>query len=169
MLLTTLQEDEKPGANPNYQAKAGFNSISLLGMRYSHKTGGDQYLYKIFSMQEVPDTFLAKILGLPTAKVEKEGLREEDVSWVHRKLWHSYPYEFPRVTFEELRLDENLWYTSGIESFISTMETSALMGKNVARLVVDEWASKHGDVVTGVARDPVADMDAARDALQLEL
>jgi prenylcysteine oxidase/farnesylcysteine lyase len=32
-----------------------------------------------------------------------------------------------------------LWYTSGIERFISTMETSALMGKNVARLVVDGW------------------------------
>ena len=35
--------------------------------------------------------------------------------------------------------DEGLWYTSGIERFISTMETSALMGKNVARLVVDGW------------------------------
>lgn len=32
-----------------------------------------------------------------------------------------------------------MWYTSGIESFISTMETSSLMGMNVARLVVDGW------------------------------
>ena len=30
-----------------------------------------------------------------------------------------------------------LWYTSGIEGFISTMETSSLMGSNVARLIVD--------------------------------
>jgi prenylcysteine oxidase/farnesylcysteine lyase len=34
-----------------------------------------------------------------------------------------------------------LWYTSGIESFISTMETSALSGKNVARLIRDEWVA----------------------------
>ena len=32
-----------------------------------------------------------------------------------------------------------MWYTSGIESFISTMETSSLMGMNVARLVNDGW------------------------------
>lgn len=32
-----------------------------------------------------------------------------------------------------------LWYTAGIEQFISTMETSSLMGMNVARLVVDGW------------------------------
>ena len=35
-----------------------------------------------------------------------------------------------------------MWYTSGIESFISTMETSSLMGMNVARLVVDRWNGK---------------------------
>ena len=35
-----------------------------------------------------------------------------------------------------------MWYTSGIESFISTMETSSLMGMNVARLVVDGWREK---------------------------
>ena len=32
-----------------------------------------------------------------------------------------------------------MWYTSGIESFISTMETSSLMGMNVARLIADGW------------------------------
>ena len=48
------------------------------------------------------------------------------------------------MTFEDLRLDSGeggggIWYTSGIESFISTMETSSLMGMNVAKLVVDGW------------------------------
>jgi len=31
-----------------------------------------------------------------------------------------------------------IWYTSGMESFISSMETSSLSGMNVARLIVDE-------------------------------
>ncbi len=32
----------------------------------------------------------------------------------------------------------NLYYTSGMESFYPSMETNALMGKNVARLIVDD-------------------------------
>ena len=64
---------------------------------------------------------------------------KNDVSWVYEKTWHSYPYLPPRVTFEDPQLEANLWYTSGIESFISTMETSALMGMNVARLITDDW------------------------------
>ena len=43
------------------------------------------------------------------------------------------------MTFEDLELARGLYYTSGIESFISTMETSALMGKNVAQLIVDDY------------------------------
>lgn len=57
------------------------------------------------------------------------------------------------MTFEDLKIDwpaseddeerkwhgAGIWYTSGIEAFISTMETSSLMGKNVARLVLDGW------------------------------
>ncbi|RAL60642.1 hypothetical protein DID88_009960 [Monilinia fructigena] len=39
----------------------------------------------------------------------------------------------------EIQLAPGIYYTSGIESFISTMETSALMGKNVARLVIDDF------------------------------
>jgi prenylcysteine oxidase/farnesylcysteine lyase len=64
---------------------------------------------------------------------------------IHHKLWYSYPREYPRVTFEEIKLDDGLWYTSGIESFISTMETSALSGKNVARLIKDEWTTQGVD------------------------
>ena len=54
-------------------------------------------------------------------------------------MWHSYPIEYPRVTFEEIELARNFYYTSGIETFISCMETSALMGMNVARLIVDDF------------------------------
>ena len=87
------------------------------------------------------------------------------VSWSHEKAWTSYPYEVPRDEFdcfdvydckrkddavpapeadpgaqtkrEEQSLKGKLWYTSPMESFISTMETSALSGMNVARLIVD--------------------------------
>lgn len=44
----------------------------------------------------------------------------------------------PRVTFQDPIVGPRLFYTSGMDSFISTMETNALMGKNVARLLVDD-------------------------------
>lgn len=62
-----------------------------------------------------------------------------EISWYYPYVWKSYPYELPRVTFEEIELARGLYYTSGIESFISTMETSALMGMNVAQLIVDDY------------------------------
>ena len=43
------------------------------------------------------------------------------------------------MTFEGPELARGFYYTSGIESFISTMETSALMGMNVAQLIVDDY------------------------------
>lgn len=89
-------------------------------------------------MAPINSTFLSTILGLGWHEPEQP-ISKHDVSWTYRKVWDSYPYEYPRVTFEELKLDDRLWYTSGIESFISTMETSSLMGMNVARLMVDEW------------------------------
>jgi prenylcysteine oxidase / farnesylcysteine lyase len=61
------------------------------------------------------------------------------ISWYYPHVWHSYPYEYPRVTFEDLELARGLYYTAGIESFISTMETSALMGMNVAQLILDDY------------------------------
>ncbi|KAL9095465.1 MAG: hypothetical protein Q9165_002336 [Trypethelium subeluteriae] len=140
IILTTLQPDEKPGANPHYDAKAGFFSISTL--REAQNPNADpprtEYIYKIFSPKPAQSDFIAQILGLDPHDVKDE-INKDHVTWIHRKVWNSYPYEYPRVTFEELRLNRNLWYTSGIEGFISTMETSSLMGMNIARLIVDEW------------------------------
>jgi prenylcysteine oxidase/farnesylcysteine lyase len=49
-------------------------------------------------------------------------------------------------------LAPNLWYTGGIESFISTMETSALMGKNVASLISQSWEDQKGSDGQGTTR-----------------
>jgi len=72
------------------------------------------------------------------------------ISWYYPKVWHSYPYEHPRVTFEDPELARGFYYTSGIESFISTMETSALMGMNVAQLIVDDFQEREAELKTGV-------------------
>ncbi|KAK5190573.1 hypothetical protein LTR72_010050 [Exophiala xenobiotica] len=148
-----------------------------------------QYLYKIFSPAPLTATFLSDLLGFdledtppfPTSRGGSDGgddndddrllsqltqlsrLPKKDITWLYQKMWHSYPYELPRTTFDNFTLamdmpmpafkrggeeeqekeegmnpqEQGLFYLSTMESLISTMETSALAGMNVARLIVD--------------------------------
>lgn len=143
VILTTLPHGASNSA-PHVRAPAGFFSISTLRTvrNAAYHTPRVEYLYKIFSPQPINATFLAHLLGFRTHAATLAEVAEEDLSWVYEKRWCSYPYLPPRVTFEEPQLAAGLWYTSGIEGFISTMETCSLMGMNVARLVVDEWEEK---------------------------
>lgn len=143
-ILTTLPKDEEPREGKEGVGSPGFFSVSLLQSTTNPSTSRQEYAYKIFSAEPPNSTLLAHLLGLKQPHDDAEdvnpesGLRNKDITWIHRKLWHSYPYEYPRVTFERIRLDEDLWYTSAMDAFISTMETNALSGMNVARMVVDK-------------------------------
>jgi prenylcysteine oxidase/farnesylcysteine lyase len=81
---------------------------------------------------KVPDNFLGE-----TPLEDANAQAVEPISWYYPHVFHSYPKGFPRMTFQDPVIGDGLYYTSGMESFISTMETNALMGKNVARLIVD--------------------------------
>jgi prenylcysteine oxidase/farnesylcysteine lyase len=74
------------------------------------------------------------------------------ITWYYPHVWHSYPYEYPRVTFEDPELARGFYYTSGMESFISTMETSALMGMNVAQLIMDDYQQLQEDQIQGLEK-----------------
>jgi len=145
VILTTLQPNEEPLEGVAGVGSPGFFSISLLSPITNPSTHGVEYLYKIFSPSPLNSTFLAGILGLQGSYDAESAIGEKDISWIYRKVWNSYPYEVPRTTFEEIELDEGLYYTSAMDGFISTMETNALSGKNVARLLVDRWRGRMGD------------------------
>lgn len=117
-----------------------FFSISTLRLIHNPSTGQQEYLYKVFSPEPLDQWWLKRIVTANT---------DDAITWKYEKVWHSYPYLEPRVTFEDIQLDAEgkVWYTSGIESFISTMETSSLMGMNVARLVVDEWEREKDEIL----------------------
>ena len=127
-LLTTLPSD---GSEP-----PKFFSISTLRSVTNPTVDPPrrEYLYKIFSPR--PLNLQEPDLGWGPEPIE--------VTWEHHKVWHSYPYLPPRVTFDDPQLDDagKLWYTSGIEPFITAMETASLMGMNVAQLVVDKWTEE---------------------------
>jgi prenylcysteine oxidase/farnesylcysteine lyase len=142
-VLTTLPPTEAP--EDNSAGTPGFFSISIHAQfpNLGATPPRLENVYKVFSPAPINSSFLTHILGHHVTSDESEhGDKNGTISWIHHKLWMSYPREYPRVTFEEIMLDEGLWYTSGIEGFVSTMETSALSGRNVARLVRDGWIEK---------------------------
>ncbi|KAJ5808499.1 Prenylcysteine oxidase [Penicillium riverlandense] len=151
-ILTTLPNGKSTsGFGSEGAGPAGFWSISTLRTvtRSTRLENGsdvqqDHYVYKIFSPERPTAQFIAQILGLEQTDLQKTiaDLPRTDISWFHEKFWNPYPLLYPRVTFEETRLAPRVWYTGGIESFISTMETSALMGRNVATLMLQLWQVK---------------------------
>lgn len=147
VVLTTLPKREEPASGPEGVGSPGFFSISLLRQVTNPKSSRPEYLYKIFSATPPNSTFLHNLLGVAHEDVDEVDAESKNrpITWCYRKVWNSYPYEFPRVTFERIEMGKNLWYTGAMDSFISTMETNALMGKNVARLIVDRWLDdNHG-------------------------
>jgi prenylcysteine oxidase/farnesylcysteine lyase len=158
-ILTTLSPDENSSNRSNVVGKSGFFSISTLRNTVNPKTHQGEYVYKIFSPTAITSTFLSSLfnttrksdlsawwhqlftnlLSVPANLSTVATTASDKISWYYPYVWNSYPYEYPRVTFEDIELTRGLYYTSGIESFISTMETSALMGKNVAQLIVDDY------------------------------
>ena len=132
VVLTTLPDD-------NSAAESPFFSISTLRKFQNPTTSHDEYAYKVFSRSPLNSTFLSNLLGFEDPKTPLTGIPKSDVSWTFTKIWNSYPYLPPRAQFPAIKLYDNLYYTSGIETFISTMETSSLMGKNVAKLIANAW------------------------------
>lgn len=136
-ILTTLP--------PNGQDPPPFFSLSTLRtvLNVKLQPPRKEYVYKLFSPDPPRFSYLAEMLDVPPGTRSSSSIYEDQniITWQYNKTWHSYPYLPPRVTFDDPQLDVQgrLWYTSGIESFISTMETSSLMGKNVAQLIADGW------------------------------
>ena len=123
---------------PNGEDKAGFISVSTVGGFKNPMTGVDEWVYKIFSMQPVTPEFVSSILSVILPDAPLEGKLDGPISWYYPHVFNSYPILETKSTFQDPVLADRLYYTSGIESFISTMETSALMGKNVAQLAWDD-------------------------------
>lgn len=143
---TTLGKEEEAKQGAEGVGKTGFYSISTLKRVRNPRTQQLEFVYKIFSAAAVTPEFLTDILGaeVPSTFVappgEAPGSAAQTISWYYPHWFHSYPIELPQVTFQDPVVGRGLYYTSGIESFISIMETSALMGMNVAKLMADHFA-----------------------------
>ncbi|KAK4196012.1 putative prenylcysteine oxidase [Triangularia verruculosa] len=141
-VLTTLAKSDGPTSGVNGAGKAGFFSVTTLRTAINPTTQKREFIYKIFSPEKVTPDFLTRLFGVEvpdsfTAKPDEKESRSP-ITWYHPHVFYSYPQALPRVTFQDPIIGPGLFYTSGIDSFISTMETNALMGKNVAALLIDD-------------------------------
>ncbi|KAH6847705.1 Prenylcysteine lyase-domain-containing protein [Chaetomium sp. MPI-CAGE-AT-0009] len=150
MVLTTLAHGDTPTSGADGSGKAGFFSLNILGKATNPQTQEKEYVYKIFSPEAVTPQFLSRLFGT-TVPSDFTGAGSP-ITWYTPHLFSSYPKATPRVTFQDPIVGSGVYYTSGMESFISTMETNALMGKNVARLIVDEMQG----ITTVKSRDGLA-------------
>ncbi|ROV96161.1 hypothetical protein VSDG_05006 [Cytospora chrysosperma] len=149
-VLTAFSETAEGDSGLEGVGKTGFFSVSTLRAITNPNTGKEEYLYKIFSPMEVTSDFISSLIGAKvpetltgaapaaTPAADDDTVVVEPVSWYHKHVFQAYPKALPRVTFQDPIVGNGVYYTSGMESFISTMETNALMGKNVARLIVDD-------------------------------
>lgn len=150
-ILTTLPPDGQDP--PPFFSLSTLRTITNLGVQPSRR----EYLYKLFSHDPANSTFLSGLLDVPEVirSLPLSPKTPDIITWQYNKTWNSYPYLPPRATFDDPQLDEGgrLYYTSGIEPFISTMETSSLMGKNVAQLIVNRWGYNQSLAASGTERE----------------
>ncbi|AEO68308.1 uncharacterized protein THITE_2145487 [Thermothielavioides terrestris NRRL 8126] len=136
LVLTTLASTDTPDSGVAGAGKAGFFSLSNIGKAINPKTLREENVYKVFSPEALTPDFLSRLLG--STVPETFTGEASPITWYHAHVFHSYPKAYPRVKFQDPVVGQGVYYTAGMESFISTMETNALMGKNVARLIVDD-------------------------------
>lgn len=141
-VITTLPSIPPPafknGPKPPVKGAPEFISISKIRSTFNPSSQKSENLYKIFSLNAVDAILLSGLLN--TTVATNLTTSPDTISWYYPYVWeNAYPYSYPRDQFDEPQLTHNFWYTSGIESLVSTMETSALMGMNVARLIINDY------------------------------
>nr|XP_009627966.1 farnesylcysteine lyase-like [Nicotiana tomentosiformis] len=95
-----------------------FSSISVIKQ---HKD--NDMTYKVFSRRSLDDALLDQIFSV----------RNETV----RIDWAAYPHYHAPEVFAPFILDgQHLYYVNAFENAASTMETSAVAGENIARLIL---------------------------------
>lgn len=101
-----------------------FSSISIL-----RKYSATDMTYKIFTRQAASDSLLDELFSARTETVRID--------------WGAYPkYHAPEVFAPFILDDHHLYYVNAFENAASTMETSAVAGENMARLIISRFRTK---------------------------
>lgn len=89
---------------PSTGLETEFNSITWHG---ETAPGSGEHTVKIFSMQELSDEFLERMLG-------------ETPTWILRKEWDSYPELAPISSYAPVEPMKGFHYLGAMEPYVST-------------------------------------------------
>ncbi|XP_021734603.1 farnesylcysteine lyase-like [Chenopodium quinoa] len=105
-------------------SKIPFSCISVL-----KKHSMEDMTYKMFSRKPVDDALLDQIFS-----IRKETIQID---------WAAYPhYEAPEAFAPFILDDSHLYYVNAFESAASAMETGAVAGENIARLILSRLSTE---------------------------
>ncbi|TXT11838.1 uncharacterized protein COLE_02248 [Cutaneotrichosporon oleaginosum] len=119
---TILTTGATARANPG-AARPEFQSISYHGETYQ---GSGEWVVKIFSKTRLNNELLADIFGT-------------DPTWVHRKVWDSYPVLHPTASFPPMQPMQGFHYLASLEPWVSTMETQTVSAREAVARTVQRW------------------------------
>ncbi|KAK4119102.1 hypothetical protein N657DRAFT_659193 [Parathielavia appendiculata] len=110
-ILTTLARSDTPTSGVDGAGKAGFFSMMAIKSAANPQSQRDRLLGAT-----VPSTFTGA---------------NSPISWYAPQVFYAYPKTSPRTTFQDPIVGSRVYY----------MSTNALMGKNVARRIVDDMTA----------------------------
>ncbi|KAN0138475.1 Prenylcysteine lyase domain containing protein [Lactarius tabidus] len=124
-ILTSLDGVRHGGKAPEFNSLTYHGQAKIAGNETHDAQGTGEWSVKIFSMEPISDDWLAKVF-------------QEQVGWVFRKEWDSYPVLPSTSKFPPLKLGDGLFYVNAFEPLISAMETQTIASRNIVDLLLRE-------------------------------
>ncbi|ODV59857.1 uncharacterized protein ASCRUDRAFT_9071 [Ascoidea rubescens DSM 1968] len=108
----------------------GFEFYSIQILKYIPAT--EEYIYKVFS-----PNYISKFQLLPLFFPRNIN----NINFYYSKHWKAFPILTPIQKLDDFqnKFNKNLYYLNSMESLVSTLETSALSGANIAALIAKEY------------------------------
>ncbi|CCX12298.1 Similar to hypothetical protein TRV_03271 [Trichophyton verrucosum HKI 0517]; acc. no. XP_003022614 [Pyronema omphalodes CBS 100304] len=79
----------------------------------------------------------------------------------YEKVAHSLLLPNQGSTYSKIQLDQGLWYTGAMEEVATGIDMGAMMGENVAALIVEQWG-KEGVYLSKDRRRPIDEEEERR-------
>jgi len=124
-VLTSFDGARRGGHAPEFNSLTYHGPATFAKNETHDKQETNEWVVKIFSMERISDEWLLSMF-------------QNEVGWVLRKEWDSYPVLPPTTEFPPVKLDDGLFYVNAFEPFISAMETETLASRNVVDLLLRE-------------------------------
>ncbi|GAA5817285.1 hypothetical protein MFLAVUS_010828 [Mucor flavus] len=143
-------------ANPNYFGRNDIEKLPIFIVTTGHPLAQNfpdgKAPFETFSVHRILQNGETVVKIFSPNRLDEEQLDQLFLNrtWTYYKEWRAFPQLYPveNMDFPSFILKANeqdafgIVYPGSFESFVSTMETQTISGKNAARLLHEKWCSK---------------------------